>query len=75
MTLGSGLAAAGGSLGALYGSVFPFIGTTAVGIGGGIIGGITGFVQAVNIYLKDQEACIYIYKACTIRQNQKIKSL
>ncbi len=34
LTLGSGLAAAGGSLGALYGSVIPFIGTTAVGIGG-----------------------------------------
>jgi hypothetical protein len=68
LTLGSGLAVAGGSLGALFGSVIPFIGTATVGIGGGIVGGVTGFIQAVNIYLKDQQACYYSYKACTIRQ-------
>jgi len=36
--LGSTLAASGGSLGALYGSIIPFIGTIAVGTGAGIIG-------------------------------------
>jgi hypothetical protein len=71
LTLGATMAAAGGSLGALYGSIFPFIGTATVGTGGGIIGGVAGFIQAVNVYLKDQEACVYSYKACTIRQNQK----
>jgi hypothetical protein len=72
LTLGSGLAVAGGSLGALFGSVIPFIGTATVGIGGGIVGGVTGFIQAVNIYLKDQQACYYSYKACTIRQTPNI---
>jgi hypothetical protein len=71
LTLGATMAAAGGSLGALYGSVIPFIGTATVGTGGGIIGGVAGFIQSVNVYLKDQEACVYSYKACTIRQNQK----
>lgn len=71
LTLGTALAAGGGSLGALYGSVVPLLGTVAIGTGGGIIGGVSGFIQAVNIYMKDQEACVYSYKACTIRQNQK----
>jgi hypothetical protein len=71
LTLGTALAAGGGGLGALYGSVVPILGTVAIGTGGGIIGGVSGFIQAVNIYMKDQEACVYSYKACTIRQNQK----
>jgi hypothetical protein len=69
--LGSSLAASGGALGSLYGSIIPFIGTSAVGIGGGILGGVTGFIQAVNIYIKNQEACLYSYKACILRKNEK----
>lgn len=66
--LGSSLAASGGALGSLYGSIIPFIGTSAVGLAGGILGGVTGFVQAVNVYMKDQEACTYNYKACILRK-------
>lgn len=68
--LGASLAAGGGTIGALYGSIIPFIGTGAVGLGGGILGGVTGFVQAVNIYIKKQEACMYNYKACILRKNE-----
>lgn len=69
--LGSSLAASGGALGSLYGSIIPFIGTSSVGVAGGIIGGVTGFIQAVNIYIKNQEACLYTYKACVLRKNEK----
>ena len=67
--IGVFLAASGGSLGALYGSIIPFVGTGAVGLAGGILGGVAGFVQAVNIYMKNQEACVYNYKACILRKN------
>lgn len=67
--LGSSLAASGGALGSLYGSIIPFIGTGAVGLGGGILGGVTGFIQAVNIYINDQNVCALNYKACIQRKN------
>lgn len=67
--LGSSLAASGGALGSLYGSIIPFIGTGAVGLGGGILGGVTGFIQAVNIYINDQKVCALNYKACIQRKN------
>lgn len=67
--LGSSLAASGGALGSLYGSIIPFIGTGAVGLGGGILGGVTGFIQAVNIYKNDQNVCALNYKACIQRKN------
>ena len=51
-------------------SVLPVLGTAAGMIGGGIIGGVTGFIQSVNIYLLDQQACVYSYKACIIRKNE-----
>lgn len=66
--LGSSLAASGGALGSLYGSIIPFIGTSAVGLGGGILGGVTGFIQAVNIYMYDQNVCALNYKACIQRK-------
>jgi hypothetical protein len=67
--LGSTLAASGGSLGALYGSIIPFIGTATVGTGAGIIGGVIGFTQAVNIYMNDQNVCVLNYKACILKKN------
>jgi hypothetical protein len=67
--LGTTLAASGGTLGSLYGSIIPFIGTAAVGLGGGIIGGVTGFIQAVNIYMNDQNVCALNYKACILKKN------
>lgn len=67
--LGTSLAASGGALGSLYGSIIPFIGTGAVGLGGGILGGVAGFVQAVNIYINDQNVCALNYKACIQRKN------
>jgi hypothetical protein len=67
--LGTGLAASGGSLGALYGSIIPFIGTVTVGTGAGIIGGVTGFIQAVHIYMNDQNVCALNYKACILKKN------
>lgn len=51
-------------------SVLPVLGTAAGMIGGGIIGGVTGFIQSVNIYLLDQQACVYTYKACIVRKNE-----
>jgi hypothetical protein len=67
--MGGGLAVSGGSLGALYGSIIPFVGTGALGLAGGILGGVAGFVQAVNIYMKNQEVCTYNYKACILRKS------
>lgn len=67
--LGTTLAASGGTLGSLYGSIVPFFGTTALGIGGGVLGGVTGFIQAVNIYMNDQNVCALNYKACIQRRN------
>jgi hypothetical protein len=67
--LGTTLAASGGSLGALYGSIIPFIGTIAVGTGAGIIGGVTGYIQAVHIYMNDQNVCSLNYKACILKKN------
>lgn len=67
--LGSTLAASGGSLGALYGSIIPFIGTIALGTGAGIIGGVTGYIQAVHIYMNDQNVCALNYKACILKKN------
>jgi hypothetical protein len=67
--LGSTLAASGGSLGALYGSIIPFIGTIAVGTGAGIIGGVTGYIQAVHIFMNDQNVCALNYKACILKKN------
>lgn len=67
--LASTLAASGGSLGALYGSIIPFIGTAAVGTGAGIIGGVTGYIQAVKIYMNDQNVCALNYKACILKKN------
>jgi hypothetical protein len=67
--LGTTLAASGGSLGAIYGSIIPFIGTATVGTGAGIIGGVTGFIQAVHIYMNDQNVCALNYKACMLKKN------
>ena len=67
--LGSTLAASVGSLGALYGSIIPSIGTIAVGTGAGIIGGVTGYIQAVHIYMNDQNVCALNYKACILKKN------
>ena len=67
--LGTTLAASGGTLGSLYGSIIPFIGTAAVGLGGGILGGVIGYIQAVNIYMNDQNVCALNYKACILKKN------
>ncbi len=69
--LGTALAGAGGSIGAVLGSPVPVLGNITIGTLGGIIGGVTGFISAVNIYLLDQQACVYTYKACIIRKNEK----
>ena len=68
--LGTALAGAGGSIGAVLGSPVPVLGNITIGTLGGIIGGVTGFISAVNIYLLDQQACVYTYKACIIRKNE-----
>jgi len=70
LVLGTALAGAGGSIGAVLGSPVPVLGNITIGTLGGILGGVTGFITAVNIYLLDQQACVYTYKACIIRKNE-----
>lgn len=65
------LSLAGASYGGAGGSVVPIVGTFYGAIGGGIIGGVTGLIQSIRIYLLDQQACVYTYKACIIRKNEK----
>jgi len=65
------LSLAGATYGGAGGSVVPIVGTFYGAIGGGIIGGVTGLTQSIRIYLLDQQACVYTYKACIIRKNEK----
>jgi len=65
------LSIAGASYGGAGGSVVPIVGTFYGAIGGGIIGGVTGLTQSIRIYLLDKQACVYTYKACIIRKNEK----
>ena len=62
------LSLVGASYGGAGGSVVPIVGTFYGAIGGGIIGGVTGLTQSIRIYLLDQQACVYTYKACIIRK-------
>jgi hypothetical protein len=65
------LTATGGIFGAAAGSVVPIVGTFYGAIGGGVIGGLTGLTQSIRIYLLEKQACVYTYKACIIRKNEK----
>ena len=65
------LTATGGTFGAAAGSVVPIVGTFYGAIGGGVIGGLTGLIQSIRIHLLEQQACVYTYKACIIRKNEK----
>ena len=65
------LTATGGTFGAAAGSVVPIVGTFYGAIGGGVIGGLTGLTQSIRIYLLEKQACVYTYKACIIRKNEK----
>jgi hypothetical protein len=59
-----GGATSGGAAGAGSGSIVPFWGNIAGGIGGIIWGGSMGAITALNIYQNDQEACNSTYRAC-----------
>jgi hypothetical protein len=65
------LTATGGTFGAAAGSVVPVVGTCYGAIGGGVIGGLTGLTQSIRIHLLEKQACVYTYKACIIRKNEK----
>jgi len=65
------LTTTGGTFGAAAGSVVPVVGTFYGAIGGGVIGGLTGLTQSIRIYLLEKQACVYTYKACIIRKNEK----
>jgi hypothetical protein len=65
------LTATGGTFGAAAGSVVPVVGTFYGAIGGGVIGGLTGLTQSIRIHLLEKQACVYTYKACIIRKNEK----
>jgi hypothetical protein len=68
--LSAAIGGAGTSVGGFAGTlVFPGLGTAVGMIGGGIIGGVSGIIGSVNIYLLDQQACVYTYKACIMRKN------